>query len=243
MKFVVDKIPLEEVYKKLSSGESFYVSTVVKVISIVKEYACGDKWTLSSLDVGPVNEGSNIKIRLNLWDRFSLLAGDLEQGDILFITNALAKNYEYAGKIYPQLNCSERQNSNVEVKYQRERILVDGSNVARSVEGKSIECLELMRTKLLSMGYAPVIIVDANLRHLLTGDKREKLESMLKNNVIFQSPAGVKADEALLKISDEKGFRIVSNDQFKEYMNTYPWIDRRRISFTIIGSDVLLYDL
>ncbi|MDY6985644.1 MAG: hypothetical protein SVE93_04485 [Candidatus Thermoplasmatota archaeon] len=97
---MVDKIPLEEVCKKLSSGESFSVSTVVKVISIVKQHAYGDKWTLSSLDVGPVNEGSNIKIRLNLWDRFSLLAGDLEQGDILFITNALAKNYEYAGKTY-----------------------------------------------------------------------------------------------------------------------------------------------
>jgi len=240
---MMDRIPLEEVYKKLSNGESFSVSTVVKVISIVKEHAYGDKWTLSSLDVGPVNEGSNIKIRLNLWDKLSLLAGDLEQGDILFITNALAKNYEYAGKIYPQLNCSERQNSNVEIKYQRERILVDGSNVARSLEGKSIECLELMRTKLMSLGKVPIIIVDANLRHLLSGDKREKLESMLKNNVIFQSPAGIKADEVLLKISDEKGFRIVSNDQFKEYMNTYSWIDKRRISFNIIGSEVLLYNL
>ncbi|MDY6985643.1 MAG: hypothetical protein SVE93_04480 [Candidatus Thermoplasmatota archaeon] len=121
--------------------------------------------------------------------------------------------------------------------------MVDGSNVARSVGGKSIECLELMRTKLLSLRYAPVIIVDANLRHLLSGDKKEKLESMLKNNVIFQSPAGVKADEALLKLSDEKGFRIVSNDQFKEYTSTYPWIDKHRISFTIIGSEVLLYNL
>lgn len=241
----MEQIPLEDVYKRLSRDESFTVNTVVRVVSIVKKYACGERWTLSALTVGPVNKEHDIKIRLNLWDKFSLIAADLEPDDVLFIKNALAKNYEATdGKKYPQLNCSERQESEVEVKYKRERILVDGSNVARCKNGEvSLECLELVRTKLLSEGYAPVIIVDANLRYLLTGDNRTKLESMLKDNTVIQSPAGVRADEALLKLSDEKGFRIVSNDLFREYRGIYPWIDKRRISFNIIGSEVLFYNL
>jgi len=241
----MEQIPLEEVYKRLSNEESFTANTVVRVVEILKKGVFGERWTLSSLTVAPVNREHDIRMRLNLWDKFSLLASDLEQDDLLIITNALAKNYEATdGKKYPQLNCSERQNSVVEPKYKRDRILVDGSNVARCKIGEvSLECLDLVRTKLLSDGYAPVIIVDANLRYLLTGADREKLELMIKGNKVVQSPAGIKADEALLKLSDEKGFRIVSNDQFKEYKSIYPWIDSRRISFNIVGSEVLFYYL
>lgn len=78
---------------------------------------------------------------------------ELAEGDILNIKKGLAKNFSLGDRVFPQINCDERYGSEVKIEYERERIIVDGSNVVWTVkkEGKpNIDNIEMIRLELES---------------------------------------------------------------------------------------------
>ncbi|MEW6070101.1 MAG: hypothetical protein AB1485_05740 [Candidatus Thermoplasmatota archaeon] len=240
---------VEEIIKRLISNrnDTFFVNTTAKVVSADKNVKEGNKWVVGRVVAENIDAtDTKIKFRINLWDSLSILVSELEKGDILEIKNGQAKNYCYKDKTYPQINCDERYGSCIEIKYKSERILVDGSNVAWSLKknGKpNIDNIEIVRLELEKQGYKPIIIVDANLRHLVSEEDKERLEKWIDEEKVIQAPAHVKADDALLKFADERRLKIVSNDTFKGTEYVYPWLNEqnRRVPFTIIGGKVVLH--
>jgi len=241
---------VKDVYERLDreKNETFFVNTIVEVVNIDNRIREGDKWVVGSItakDFGN-NEYNSVYIRINLWGTFSFLVNDIDKGDVLIIRNGLAKNYSYNDKVYPQINCDERYGSEIIIKYKKEKIVVDGSNVAwaSKKDGKpDIDNIEMVRLELERQGYAPIIIVDSNLRHIIPEVDKERFERWVEDERVIQAPAQIKADDALLKFADEHGLKVVSNDTFKEYVDIYTWLEdtNRRVPFNIIGSDVILY--
>ncbi|HIH40347.1 MAG TPA: hypothetical protein HA341_05600 [Halobacteria archaeon] len=241
---------IKDVYERLDldRDKTFFVNTIVEVVDIDNRIREGDKWIVGSLTARDFdcNEDSNVNIRINLWGTFSFLVNDIEKGDVLIIKSGLAKNYSYSDKVYPQINCDERYGSEIIIRYKKEKIIVDGSNVAwtSKKDGRpNIDNIEMVRLELERRGYAPIIIVDSNLRHLIPEADKERFERWVDDERVIQAPAQIKADDVLLKFADERGVKIVSNDTFKEYVDIYPWLEdaSRRVPFNIIGSEVILY--
>jgi hypothetical protein len=246
---IMDKVvdmKVKGIVKRLMSNRDdiFFVNTTAKVISVDKSVKEGDKWSLGSIRAKDIDNA--MTIRINLWDKLSILVNELREGDILKIKKGRAKNYSFNDKTYPQINCDEKYDSQVEIKYEKERILVDGSNVAwtSKKEGKpNIENIEIIRLQLEKQGYIPIIIVDASLRHIIPENDKERFERWIDEEKVIQAPAQVRADDALLKFADERGLKIVSNDTFRDQEEMYHWIKdkNRRIPFSIIGSQAILY--
>jgi hypothetical protein len=72
-------------------------------------------------------------------------------------------------------------------------VLVDGSNVAHSTEGKPlVGNLLAVRDKLKEEGFDPIIMADAALRHQI--DDPKVYEDMIESGSVRQAPAGTDAD-------------------------------------------------
>ena len=150
IKDICEKLALEK-------DRTFFVNTSAKVIAIDNRIREGDKWSVGLLTAGDIDRKADDKtnIRINLWGTFSFIVNDIEKDDILIIKKGLAKNYSYNDKVYPQINCDERYGSEITIKYKKERILVDGSNVAwvSKKDGKpSIDNIEIIRIELKRRG-------------------------------------------------------------------------------------------
>jgi len=241
---------VEDIIRRLMSNrdEKFFVNTTVKVISVERGIKEGDKWSLGSITAGNVTHEEDVKMtfRVNLWARFAPLVNELVGGDILEIRKGLAKNYSFGEKIYPQINCDERYGSEVNIEYERERIVIDGTNVAWVAKkgGKpNIENIAILRLELEKEGCVPIIIVDASLRHNIPESDKEKFEKWIEEEKVIQAPAQVRADDAILKFANDRGLKVVSNDTFRDYEEVYPWVrdKSKRIPFNIIGSQAILY--
>ena len=241
---------VEDVIRKLISNrdDAFFVNTTVKVISVERGIKEGDRWSLGYITAGNIKHREKVKMefRVNLWDKFSILVNELAEGDILNIRRGLAKNFSFGDRVFPQINCDEKYGSEVKIEYERERIVVDGTNVAwmTKKEGKpNIDNIEMVRRELEKEGYAPVIIVDASLRHNVPESNKERFERWIEEEKVIQAPAQVRADDAILKFANDRGLKVVSNDTFRDYEEVYPWVrdKSKRIPFNIIGSQAILY--
>lgn len=120
--------------------------------------------------------------------------------------------------------------------------VVDGSNVAYEAASPSppkVSSIIEMRERLIEQGLNPIVIVDATLRHEI--DDPEQLEALLDQGVVLQAPADTSADYFVLKVADEYGAIVVSNDQFDEFRDEYPWIEQRRMPYMVVKGEVHLY--
>jgi hypothetical protein len=122
-------------------------------------------------------------------------------------------------------------------------IVVDGANVAYIEESKGgepkVSNLVAVRQALEKRGYEPVIIVDASLRHQV--DDPDQLEALIEDQKIRQAPAGTDADYFILQFAEQKDALVVSNDEFEQYQDQFPWIEQRRVPLMIVHGDVQLY--
>jgi hypothetical protein len=123
-------------------------------------------------------------------------------------------------------------------------IVVDGANVAfaeRSSAGEpKVSNIVAARRALRARGYAPIIIIDATLRHEV--DDPGQLEGLIDSQKVRQAPAGTDADYFVLETAEQEHAQVVSNDEFEQYRDDYPWIGERRVPFMIIDGDVQLYE-
>lgn len=127
----------------------------------------------------------------------------------------------------------------------REQIVVDGANVSYVRQTKEdkpmISNIILVRKKLRHMGYEPIVVVDASIRHKVKD--MEQFQGLINKGKVIQAPADTDADYFILKIAQEKDTKMVTNDTYKEYNEEFKDIKDRRVPFTIIDSDVIFYKL
>lgn len=71
------------------------------------------------------------------------------------------------------------------------------------------------------------VFVDANLRWKLSLNEKSELETLIRSGQVEQVPAGITADDYILEWANRNSAVVISNDQFKGYHSTYPWIAQR----------------
>lgn len=139
-----------------------------------------------------------------------------------------------------------------EINHMKDRqVVLDGSNVAHNSQGKSntkayvsniIKLVSFLKKKEFS---DITVMVDASLRHKLEDiDKLDTLKGMAK---YLEAPKETSADSFMIKHVKHTHCLLVSNDTFREWKMSDPWIaeniDFYRLSFMINGDDVLMPDL
>jgi len=113
------------------------------------------------------------------------------------------------------------------------KVMVDASNVAhfgRKTDDKpSLEYIIKAAEALKKLGYEPILIADASLRHEI--DQKEEFNQLLEKDEIKQVPSGTTADHFILKMAEEEDAKILSNDIFREYNDEFQDINSRRIPY------------
>ncbi len=131
-----------------------------------------------------------------------------------------------------------------EVSYPLETVILDGSNIAweeKSLSNKpQINNIEAMINRLSRANFKKIVTVaDAALRYQI--DEQKRLDRLVKEGAMKMLPARVDGDKFILRLAEEENAMIVSNDMFKEFRETAPWIDERRIPYTILDGEVYLH--
>ncbi|HEV2861238.1 MAG TPA: hypothetical protein VGX48_09545 [Pyrinomonadaceae bacterium] len=126
----------------------------------------------------------------------------------------------------------------------KELVVIDGANVAyeeKSAGGKpKLANLLKVKREMEERGFDTVIIVDASLKYDI--DDQTQMTALIESQHIRQVPAGTDADFFILDIADQHGARIVTNDQYRDYRDRYPWIQDRRLPYMIVKGEVHLYE-
>ncbi|HSU12559.1 NYN domain-containing protein [Longimicrobium sp.] len=119
------------------------------------------------------------------------------------------------------------------------KALVDGSNVAHSSEGERgrLRNIELVVEKLREDGFDPIVVSDAALRHQI--DETDKYEALIDAGQIRQAPAGTDADYFILAFARELDANIVSNDRFRDRLESFPDAQDRIIRYMIVEDEVV----
>ncbi|GAA3487898.1 hypothetical protein [Streptomyces cremeus] len=79
------------------------------------------------------------------------------------------------------------------------------------------------------------VVVDATFRHRVADDEREAVTAALNTGEIVQPPPGTegKGDALVTAIADEYNSMVVTNDNFAELQDRYPWL---RESGRVLGA-------
>ncbi|MHA1446608.1 MAG: NYN domain-containing protein [Candidatus Heimdallarchaeaceae archaeon] len=122
--------------------------------------------------------------------------------------------------------------------------MLDGSNIAWEEKNDSnkpqINNIESMINRLSRANFKKIITVaDAALRYQI--DEQKRLDRLVREGAMKMLPARVDGDKFILRIAEEENAMIVSNDMFKEFRESTPWIDERRIPYTILDGEVYLH--
>jgi hypothetical protein len=131
-----------------------------------------------------------------------------------------------------------------EVNYILDTVILDGSNIAweeKSMSDKpKISNIESMINRLSQANFKKIVTVaDAALRYQI--DNQRRLDKLVKDGAVKMLPARVDGDKFILRLAEEENAMIVSNDMFKEFREISPWIDQRRIPYTILDGEVYLH--
>jgi hypothetical protein len=121
--------------------------------------------------------------------------------------------------------------------------VVDGANIAYeelTADGKPrVANLVAVRDALEKLGFDPIVMVDAALRHSV--DDPRQLEGLLDKQLVLQAPAGTDADYFVLRTAQQQDGIVVSNDRFEDRRQEFPWLEQRRVPFMIVEGQVQLY--
>ncbi|HEU4628495.1 MAG TPA: hypothetical protein VFS08_02080 [Gemmatimonadaceae bacterium] len=120
------------------------------------------------------------------------------------------------------------------------RAIIDASNVAHSGEGGAARTryIRLMWDKLAEVGYEPIVVADAALRHQV--DDADSYERLVESGVVHQAPAGTDADYFILNFARELEAVVVSNDRFRDRLGSFPELRRRLVRYMIVEDEVVL---
>lgn len=106
-------------------------------------------------------------------------------------------------------------------------IVVDGSNVMHWKAGTpQINTVREVLHKLRALGFSPRVVFDANAGYKIAGryqhdDAFGRLLDLPETRVMVVAK-GTPADPVLLAAARDLGTRIVTNDRFRDWVETYP---------------------
>jgi hypothetical protein len=109
----------------------------------------------------------------------------------------------------------------------RNPILIDGSNVMHwKDETPQIAPVQAVVQHLVSLGFTPGIMFDANAGYKLSGrymNERDFAKLLaLSEHQIFVVPKGTQADPYLLDVAHDFGARVVTRDRFRDWAEAHP---------------------
>lgn len=118
--------------------------------------------------------------------------------------------------------------------------VVDGSNIAwlgRDHKAGDVPSLAQLLDAVAALreqypGAEVHVIVDAKLAHQLAEPERAELEKHERAGLISRTPAGTigKADRMVVELAARKNATIVTNDNYKELQEDFPWLrDENRV--------------
>lgn len=120
------------------------------------------------------------------------------------------------------------------------KVMVDAANVAhfgRKKDAKpSLEYIIKATKALEKLGYEPILVADASLRHEI--DQKEEFNQLLDKDEIQQVPSGTTADHFILKMAEEEDAKILSNDIFREFNDEFQDIASRRIPYSFKNGEI-----
>ncbi|RLJ41087.1 Zc3h12a-like ribonuclease protein [Litoreibacter meonggei] len=126
----------------------------------------------------------------------------------------------------------EEEEYQPEPRQPQNRILVDGSNVMYwDGETPKIQTVQEVVRLLLSKGYTPGVMFDANAGYLLVDGYKHDREFAgmlgLRGDQVMVVPKGTQADPYLLTAARDLGAQIVTNDFFRDWAKDFPEVRKR----------------
>ena len=117
-------------------------------------------------------------------------------------------------------------------------ILVDGSNVMHWRDNTpDLEPVRAVVASLLSQGYTPGVVFDANVGYKLDGRYRNHYKLArrlgLSHDQVMVVPKGEPADPMILRAARDYGGRVVSQDRFRDWEGDFP--ELRKPDFRVRG--------
>jgi len=109
-------------------------------------------------------------------------------------------------------------------------VVIDGSNAAMGGGFRPPKLARLLEARAAAANKWPtaeiLIVVDAKLRHDLDEVDRNQLDQLCKTGEVLSSPSCTvgKGDAVLLAIAQQHDAMIVSNDGFKEFISSAPFL-------------------
>ena len=106
-------------------------------------------------------------------------------------------------------------------------VVVDGSNVMHWKDGEpQIETVQAVVAKLAAAGFSPGVVFDANAGYKLLGKYKHdhafgRLLGLPEDRVMVVNK-GNPADPTILEAARDLGARVVSNDRFRDWAESYP---------------------
>jgi len=106
-------------------------------------------------------------------------------------------------------------------------IVIDGSNVMHwKDETPQIDTLRAVVRHLTDLGYSPGVVFDANAGYKITGRYQHdgalgRLLGLPEDRVMVVAK-GTQADPTVLTAARDLGARVVSNDRFRDWAETFP---------------------
>jgi hypothetical protein len=108
------------------------------------------------------------------------------------------------------------------------KILIDGSNVQRRANNSKADLDQLVSLclALFKEGYDFIVYIDASTRHKYPDDQAKiHLNSLLRECPnIFVENGGLEADDFLLNRAKIESLPVLTNDQFRQQMEKYPFV-------------------
>lgn len=110
-------------------------------------------------------------------------------------------------------------------------ILVDGSNVMHWKDGTpQLDTLRVVLARLTALGFNPGVVFDANAGYKIADSYRDdadlgRMLGLHKDRVLVM-PRGTPADPTLLAAARDLDARIVTNDRYRDWAETYPEVAR-----------------
>jgi len=98
-------------------------------------------------------------------------------------------------------------------------IVVDGNNVCYHEGDPKIILLKKVRAQLMKSGFKPTIFVSSALRHDI--DNPAELNRLINVGWFIEVEGGEDDDLNVIEEAQRKQCKIVSNDNFKEYLKDY----------------------
>ncbi|MFX1419154.1 MAG: hypothetical protein ACFE9N_09570 [Promethearchaeota archaeon] len=116
-----------------------------------------------------------------------------------------------------------------------ELLIVDLTNILNLDKDENgalkISNILTVNNTLKSLGYKPLMIVDANMKHF-TLDDRPLYDELLQKRMFIQAPAGRKADEFVLEFAKAENCRFLANDMYTDFYDEFgqEWIFEHRLT-------------